>query len=141
MIAASCPIVINWDYLNTVSAWGLPGSTRTGRSSTRPACRSAASTTRRSAKYAPHPAAARLWEEFLYSTTGQNIWLKGGARPVELAAMVKAKTDEQGGVQRAAEGHEPRQGSGPDDVAGHSREHVLTSNWLVADRHDRTQLS
>ena len=36
---------------------------------------------------APDPAAARLWEEYLYSTTGQNLWLKGEARPVELAAM------------------------------------------------------
>ncbi len=36
---------------------------------------------------APHPAAARLWEEYLYSTTGQNEWLRAGVRPVELAAM------------------------------------------------------
>ena len=41
-------------------------------------------------KDAPHPAAARLWEEFLYSQAaagGQNLWLEGGARPVEQAAM------------------------------------------------------
>ena len=41
-------------------------------------------------KGAPHPAAARLWEEFLYSqaaTGGQNLWLQGGARPVEQLAM------------------------------------------------------
>jgi putative spermidine/putrescine transport system substrate-binding protein len=41
-------------------------------------------------KNAPHPAAARLWEEFLYSqpaSGGQNLWLEGGARPVEQAAM------------------------------------------------------
>jgi putative spermidine/putrescine transport system substrate-binding protein len=37
--------------------------------------------------FAPHPAAARLWEEFLYSDEGQNIWLKGGARPVRLPTM------------------------------------------------------
>jgi putative spermidine/putrescine transport system substrate-binding protein len=36
---------------------------------------------------APDPAAARLWEEFLYSVTGQNLWLKGLARPAELAYM------------------------------------------------------
>jgi len=36
---------------------------------------------------APHPAAARLWEEYLYSTDGQNEWLRAGLRPVELAAM------------------------------------------------------
>jgi putative spermidine/putrescine transport system substrate-binding protein len=38
-------------------------------------------------KDAPHPAAARLWEEFLYSPEGQNIWLKGFARAVLLPAM------------------------------------------------------
>ena len=26
---------------------------------------------------APHPDAARLWEEFLYSDEGQNLWLEG----------------------------------------------------------------
>lgn len=36
---------------------------------------------------APDPAAARLWEEYLYSVTGQNLWLAGGARPAELAYM------------------------------------------------------
>jgi ABC-type Fe3+ transport system substrate-binding protein len=41
-------------------------------------------------KFAPHPAAARLWQEFLYSDEGQNIWLKGGARPVRLSTMQKA---------------------------------------------------
>ena len=43
-------------------------------------------------KDAPHPAAARLWEEFLYSDAGQNLWLKGGARPVRMDAMTKAGT-------------------------------------------------
>lgn len=41
---------------------------------------------------APHPAAARLWEEYLYSVTGQNLWLQGKARPVELPALVSAGT-------------------------------------------------
>ncbi|MFD5234206.1 ABC transporter substrate-binding protein [Streptomyces qaidamensis] len=43
-------------------------------------------------KDAPHPAAARLWEEYLYSTEGQNLWLKGHARPALMAAMDKAGT-------------------------------------------------
>ena len=41
---------------------------------------------------APHPAAARLWQEFLYSDEGQNLWLKGGARPVRGDAMAEAGT-------------------------------------------------
>src|ERR1700728_2241072 len=43
-------------------------------------------------KTAPDPAAARLWEEYLYSTVGQNLWLEGKARPIEMAAMIKAGT-------------------------------------------------
>lgn len=38
-------------------------------------------------KDAPHPAAARLFQEFLYSADGQNAWLRGGAKPVLFEAM------------------------------------------------------
>jgi putative spermidine/putrescine transport system substrate-binding protein len=37
--------------------------------------------------YAPHPAAARLWEEFLYSDEGQLIWLKGYGHPIRYADL------------------------------------------------------
>ncbi len=90
--AGQCPIVINWDYLNTSGAWGLPSSSEwkvvdpTGTPF-------AAYYDQAVSKNAPHPAAARLWEEFLYSAQGQNIWLEGGARPVELPALVKAGTE------------------------------------------------
>jgi putative spermidine/putrescine transport system substrate-binding protein len=43
-------------------------------------------------KYAPHPAAARLWEEYLYSAEGQNGFMGGYARPVEFEAMQTAGT-------------------------------------------------
>lgn len=39
--------------------------------------------------YAPHPNAAKLWMEFLYSDEGQLIWLKGGCRPVRFDDMLK----------------------------------------------------
>ena len=47
---------------------------------------------------APHPAAARLWQEFLYSDEGQNLWLAGGARPVRADAMVEAGTIDKAAV-------------------------------------------
>jgi putative spermidine/putrescine transport system substrate-binding protein len=47
---------------------------------------------------APHPAAARLWEEYLYSTTGQNLWLQGSARPIELATLTKSGTADKKAV-------------------------------------------
>ncbi|MDX3692725.1 extracellular solute-binding protein [Streptomyces europaeiscabiei] len=43
-------------------------------------------------KDAPHPAAARLWQEYLYSAEGQNLWLAGYARPALMTAMEKAGT-------------------------------------------------
>ena len=37
--------------------------------------------------YAPHPAAARLWEEYLYSDEGQTLWVKGYCAPARLADL------------------------------------------------------
>jgi putative spermidine/putrescine transport system substrate-binding protein len=54
-------------------------------------------------KEGPHPAAARLWQEFLFSDEGQNIWLRGFARPVRLDAMVKAGTVDKEAVQALPE--------------------------------------
>jgi putative spermidine/putrescine transport system substrate-binding protein len=50
-------------------------------------------------KNSPNPAAARLWQEFLYSDEGQNIWLKGGARPIRLDAMVKKGTANKSAIK------------------------------------------
>ena len=55
-------------------------------------------------KTAPNPACARLWEEYLYSTTGQNLWLQGKARPIELQTLVSNGTRGQGGQRGAARG-------------------------------------
>ena len=44
---------------------------------------------------APHPAAARLWQEFLYSPEAQNLFIKGGAYPVTLEAMNAAGTTDE----------------------------------------------
>ena len=84
--AGTTPVVFNWDYLNLPSYVGvtnwkvfIPQNAILGGYYAQAIN-----------KNAPHPAAARLWEEFLYSQTasgGQNLWLEGGARPVEQAAM------------------------------------------------------
>ncbi len=40
--------------------------------------------------YAPHPNAAKLWMEYLYSDEGQLLWLKGYCHPARFNAMVAA---------------------------------------------------
>ena len=42
--------------------------------------------------YAPHPNAAKLWMEFLYSDEGQNIWLKGYCHPIRYDDLVARTT-------------------------------------------------
>ncbi|HEY8589169.1 MAG TPA: ABC transporter substrate-binding protein [Naasia sp.] len=82
------PVVFDWDYLNAAHAaenpnWKvtiLPGTGYAGYYN------------QAINKDAPHPAAARLWQEFLYSDEAQNLWLAGGARPVRADAMAEAGT-------------------------------------------------
>jgi len=38
--------------------------------------------------FAPHPSAAKLWQEFLYSDEGQNVWLKGYCHPIRYENLV-----------------------------------------------------
>ena len=85
------PVVIDWDYLNASLAKDIPS------------WKVVVPEEAVIAGYyfqainadAPHPAAARLWQEFLYSDEGQNLWLKGGARPVRAEAMAEAGTIDQ----------------------------------------------
>jgi putative spermidine/putrescine transport system substrate-binding protein len=42
--------------------------------------------------FAPHPNAAKLWMEYLYSDAGQNTWLSGYCNPIRYDDLVKNKT-------------------------------------------------
>ena len=42
--------------------------------------------------FAPHPNAAKLWMEYLYSDEGQNAWLKGYCNPIRYDDMVAKGT-------------------------------------------------
>lgn len=85
------PVVFDWDYLNVSQGAKLKG-TMDWKTVVPDGAVVGGYYVQAISKDAPHPAAARLWEEYLYSDAGQNLWLKGGARPVREAAMVKAGT-------------------------------------------------
>ncbi|SDD21665.1 ABC transporter substrate-binding protein [Rhodococcus tukisamuensis] len=86
------PISVDWDYLNA----GYSASLRDKGVDWQVAIPAdglfAQFYSQAIVKWAPHPAAARLWQEFLYSPEGQNLWLKGFARPVLMPAMEQAGT-------------------------------------------------
>ena len=58
---------------------------------------------------APHPWAARLWEEFIYSDQGQMIWLKGYSHPARFQDL-PAQGDPEGVADRTAAGGALREG-------------------------------
>jgi putative spermidine/putrescine transport system substrate-binding protein len=91
------PVVIDWEYLNVAQGKQLEGQIDWQLVVPEGAA-VGAYYVQAINKDAPHPAAARLWQEFLYSDEGQNIWLEGFARPVRLDAMAKAGTVNQDAV-------------------------------------------
>ena len=83
------PIIVGWDY--NLLAWrdGLKGNPpmdvvvpKTGAL--------AGVYIQAISAYAPHPNAAKLWEEFLYSDQGQIGWMQGYCHPVRFNAMSAA---------------------------------------------------
>jgi putative spermidine/putrescine transport system substrate-binding protein len=81
------PISIDWDYLNLAYTKEFPAA---AWKTTIPSdgvygayyCQAINAN-------APHPWAARLWEEFLYSDQGQLLWLKGFSHPARFQDMAK----------------------------------------------------
>jgi putative spermidine/putrescine transport system substrate-binding protein len=82
------PIVIDWDYLNLAYAKEFPAVHWKVSLDPKPYgsfyCQAINAT-------APHPNAAKLWMEFLYSDQGQLIWLKGYSHPARFQNLAKRK--------------------------------------------------
>lgn len=78
------PVVFDWSYNQTA----IPAKVKTWKLWSPP---KALKTFYNQAinKDAPHPAAARLFQEYLFSEAGQNAWLKGGATPVLMDTLSK----------------------------------------------------
>ena len=120
------PVVFDWDYLNVaqgtkLASWKtfVPANAVVGSYYVQAI-----------SKDAPHPAAARLWQEFLYSDEGQNLWLKGGARPVRADAMEKAGT-----IDKTAFGALPKVEGTPvflTEEQTNKAKKYLSANWAKA---------
>ena len=120
------PMVIDWDYLNASLSAKVP----TWKVFVPKEAVVAGYYYQAINADAPHPAAARLWQEFLYSDEGQNLWLKGGARPVRFDAMKTAGTLDQA----AAAALPPVEGTPvvPTQADADSGKKYLADNWANA---------
>jgi putative spermidine/putrescine transport system substrate-binding protein len=81
-------------------------------------------------KDAPHPAAARLWQEFLYSDEGQNLFAAGGVRPVRADGMLHAGTIDKTVVNKIPVIDGPVTVPSPDQTEKATK--YLADNWAKA---------
>jgi putative spermidine/putrescine transport system substrate-binding protein len=121
----STPIVIWWDYL---LASEVQSSVKTFKVVIPSDASFAAYYDQAISKSAPDPAAARLWEEYLYSVAGQNLWLEGEARPIELPTLIS-----DGTVNKAALAALPAAPAGtptfPTQQEATTAQGVVTQQW------------
>lgn len=121
------PIIVDWDYLNAGKTKDLANSGVKWTVAVSTDATIGGFYAQAISKYAPHPAAARLWEEYLYSNEGQNGFLKGFARPTRMAAMQQAGT-----VDPALANLLPPAGTNavyPTDPQANKAQNTLTQNW------------
>ena len=96
VVSGETPVVIQWSFNNL--AWGAAGGA-TGNANFKtvvlPGSALGSYYNQAINADAPHPAAARLWQEYLYSPAVQNLYLASASYPATLAAMVTNKTVDQ----------------------------------------------
>ncbi|MCV7194384.1 ABC transporter substrate-binding protein [Mycolicibacterium brumae] len=93
--AGQTPVVIDWNYLNGVETEKIPSWKVFV-----PHDAAVAGYYHQAINIdAPHPAAARLWQEFLFSDRGQNLLAHSGVRPVRADVMMLAGTLDQKAYQ------------------------------------------
>jgi putative spermidine/putrescine transport system substrate-binding protein len=84
------PIIIRWDYNALADRDTLKGNPKVEVIVPRTGVVAGVYVQAISA-YAPHPNAAKLWMEYLYSNEGQLLWLKGYCHPIRFQDLVTHK--------------------------------------------------
>jgi putative spermidine/putrescine transport system substrate-binding protein len=120
------PVVIDWNYLNAAETAKLPS----WQVVVPPNGVVAGYYYQAINKDAPHPAAARLWQEFLYSDEGQNLFAAGGVRPVRADQMLQAGTIDKAAVDKIPVIDGPVTVPSPDQTDKATK--YLADNWAKA---------
>ncbi|QHC59414.1 extracellular solute-binding protein [Rathayibacter sp. VKM Ac-2760] len=119
------PVVFDWSYNNLAAAKANEG-TREWTTTVLPGTAVGSYYNQAINADAPHPAAARLWQEYLYSDAAQNLYLAAGAYPVRLAAMVEAGTVDQEALDAV--------GAAPEDLVQFTSEQTEAASALLAEK-------
>lgn len=120
------PVVLDWNYLNAAETAKLPSWQVVVPQNAVVAGYYYQAIN----KDAPHPAAARLWQEFLYSDEGQNLFAAGGVRPVRADQMLHAGTIDKAVVSKIPVIDGPVSVPSPDQTEKATK--YLSENWAKA---------
>jgi putative spermidine/putrescine transport system substrate-binding protein len=132
--SGATPIVLDWDYLNAGETDLLKQKGVTWKVADPSDGLVSGYYAQAINRNAPHPAAARLWEEYLYSQgagDGQNGWLAGYARPIELVAMQKAGTADKAALAKVPPVNDTAPFA-PTQAQVTKATSVVTQNWSAA---------
>ena len=103
--AHQCPILINWDYLNSAKSYGLPANIAAHWKVVDPTGTAFAGYyVQAISRAAPHPAAARLWEEFLVLDHRPEHLARGWRSSDRASGDGEGQDREQGGLFGPPEG-------------------------------------
>lgn len=119
------PVVIDWSYNNLAAATENEGQ-RNWKTTVLPGSAVGSYYNQAINVDAPHPAAARLWQEFIFSPEAQNLYLAAGAYPSTLAAMVEAGTVDQDALDAV--------GEMPEDLVQFTPEQTEQATALLAEK-------
>jgi putative spermidine/putrescine transport system substrate-binding protein len=119
-------VVFDWSYNNLASAATVDG----WKVTTLPGTAYISYYNQAINNDAPHPAAARLWQEFIYSPDAQNLYLAAGAYPVTIDAMTSAGTVDKKALESV--GELPKNRVSPTTAQTDAANAVLSTNWAAA---------
>ncbi|EYT51806.1 ABC transporter substrate-binding protein [Leucobacter sp. UCD-THU] len=80
---------------------------------------------------APHPAAARLWQEWIFSDEAQALFLEGNAVPVRVDALKASGAADEGLIEAATFGTEGDDWISPDQAQTEAANAVLAERWAA----------
>ncbi|MET1042600.1 MAG: ABC transporter substrate-binding protein [Microbacteriaceae bacterium] len=119
------PVVFDWSYNNLAEAKANEGQ-RNWEVTVLPGVAVGSYYNQAINVDAPNPAAARLWQEFIFSDDVQNLYLEAGAYPVRLAAMVEDGTVDQDALDSV--------GEAPEDLVQFTAEQTEAASALLAEQ-------
>ncbi|GAA3883341.1 extracellular solute-binding protein [Leifsonia kafniensis] len=119
-------VVFDWSYTNLAAAATVDG----WKVTTLPGTAYISYYNQAINKDAPHPAAARLWQEFIFSPEAQNLFLAAGAYPVTIDAMTAAGTVDKTALDTV--GELPKNRVTPTAAQTEAANALLSKNWAAA---------